>query len=88
MKVFRHRVLCIASHAAKRAASGIGRATAVALARRNAAVALFDRNAEACHALATELDSPKITPSIVDGGQLVSCGGTAFQLSGAGADAE
>ena len=37
------------------AASGIGRATATALARRGAEVALFDRNDEACRAVAAEL---------------------------------
>ena len=37
------------------AASGIGRATAVALAQHGAAVALLDRNSEACNALAMEL---------------------------------
>jgi NAD(P)-dependent dehydrogenase (short-subunit alcohol dehydrogenase family) len=42
------------------------RATAVALARRNASVALFDRNAEACRALAEELDLPRVSPVIVD----------------------
>lgn len=39
------------------AASGIGRATAIALARRGCAVALFDRNTEACNALAAEFAS-------------------------------
>jgi NAD(P)-dependent dehydrogenase (short-subunit alcohol dehydrogenase family) len=38
------------------AASGIGRSTAIALAQRGAAVGLFDRNGEACNALATELN--------------------------------
>jgi NAD(P)-dependent dehydrogenase (short-subunit alcohol dehydrogenase family) len=38
------------------AASGIGRATAIALAQRGAIVALFDHNGEACSALAAELE--------------------------------
>ncbi len=51
------------------AASGIGRATAIALAQRGAAVALFDTNAEACNALAAELEQQRpgsATPFIVD----------------------
>ena len=48
------------------AASGIGRATAAALARRHASVALFDRNAEACRAFASELRSQSAFPVVVD----------------------
>ena len=41
------------------AASGIGRATAMALVRHDATVALFDRNVEACNALAGELQTER-----------------------------
>lgn len=41
------------------AASGIGRATAIALARRGAVVALFDCNAEAARDLAAELEQAR-----------------------------
>ena len=41
------------------AASGIGRATAIALAQRGAAVALFDRDTAGCNALASELEAQR-----------------------------